>query len=114
MTEEEFILSIVAMVLGSGILIACIVKIGEAVNNWLKRGEQHYSDEEFSRLAKAFVQHKKDMERRMQNIESIVADRSDAEIDGDSGRSQIEYPELEEPKAEGTLSNQLEHKRKVR
>lgn len=106
MTEEEFILSIVAMVMGSGLLIAFIVKVTDVIKTWLSRGESHFSDEEFSRLAKAFMQHKKDMELRMQNLESIVAS------DGEDSKN--EYPELEEYREETTLSNDLKKKKKVR
>lgn len=105
MTAEEFVLSIVAMVLGSAVLIVGITQISKLIRSWLNRnGEAHFSDEEFSRLAKAFLQHKKDMEKRVQNIEAIITD------DGEPGS----YPQIEEPKDESTLHNDLEQKRKVR
>ena len=63
------------------------------------------TDEELlMRLAKAFKEHKNEMERRVRNLEAIAA--------GDEPES--EYPELEEPHEEGTLSNQLERKRRTR
>ena len=114
MTEEEFVLSIIAMVMGSGVLIACIVKITDLIKTWISRGESHFSDEEFGRLAKAFMQHKKNMERRMQNLESIVTEETETGDAADTETEAIEYPELDEPKEESNLRNQLERKKKVR
>jgi len=63
----------------------------------------------FNRMAKAFMEHKKDMERRVRNLEAIVADESD--LEEEAGNT---YPELEEPKQDSTLSNQLERKRRTK
>lgn len=64
-------------------------------------------DEElFNRLAKAFMEHKKDMHRRVKHLEAIAANKEEVP----------EYPELKEPNAgdTGTLNNQLDRKRRVR
>lgn len=105
MSGEEFVLAILAMILGASVVIVGITQISKLIRSWLGRDrEAHFSDEEFSRLAKAFLQHKKDMERRVQNIEAVIA----------SEEEPSSYPQIEEPKEEGALKNDLEQKRKVR
>lgn len=60
--------------------------------------------ETFERMARAFMQHKKEMEKRVQNLEAIIAD------DDREGR----YPQIEEPKEVSKLTNDLRTKDKVR
>ena len=61
--------------------------------------------ETFERLARAFMQHKKEMEKRVQNLEAIIAD--------DDGR-EARYLQIEEPKEESKLTNDLRKKDKTR
>lgn len=106
MTGEEFVLAVIAMVAGSVVLIVGIATISSLIKSWIRRSDKgHFSDEEFHRLAKAFMQHKKDMEQRVKNLEAIVADEEP---------SAPSYPQIEEPKEESTLSNDLENKRRAR
>lgn len=49
-------------------------------------------DEAFDRLAKAFIQYKKDTERRLQNLEAIVTDE-----DGSSSASSNKQKQLDKP-----------------
>lgn len=60
--------------------------------------------ETFNRLAEAFVEHRKEMKKRVENIEAIIADQ-----DG-----KHDYPEIEAPDEESSLSNDLQQKNKVR
>lgn len=74
--------------------------------------ENGSNDEAFNRLAKAFMQHKKDMERRVENLEAIVVEE-DETTKGKKSKStaQIEAPELNE----GSLSNDLnKNKNRIR
>jgi ferritin-like metal-binding protein YciE len=41
---------------------------------WIDRKNSPYSDETFDRMAQAFIKHKKETERRLQNLEAIVTD----------------------------------------
>lgn len=109
MTGEEFVLAIIAMVMGSVVLIVGITQISKLIRSWLNRNNNaQFSDEEFSRLAKAFMQHKKDMERRVQNIEALITEEAEEQ------EPPISYPELEESGNESTLQNDLDKKRRVR
>lgn len=109
MTGEEFVLAVIAMVAGSVVLIVGIATISSLIKSWIRRSDKgHFSDEEFHRLAKAFMQHKKDMEQRVANLEAIAAGDTEEETTAST------YPQIEEPKEEKILSNDLEEKRRVR
>lgn len=103
MSGEEFIIAIVSVVFGSGVLIITISKITGLIKSWIERDKGGYSEEDFTRLARAFMQHKKEMEQRVQNLEAIVTD--------DEPEADISYPELDEPKSERSLNNDLESKK---
>lgn len=106
MSGEEFVLSILAMALGAAILITAIAKGTDLIKSWMNRGAG-YDDEAFERLARAFMQHKKEITQRMENVEAIVSnDESKSSV------NQIEAPS--DNKQESLLSNDLEHKKKLR
>lgn len=90
----EFIVAIVA--------IACATSVIKA---WIERENISNIDEEkFNRLARAFMQHKKEMQERVQNLETIIADDD----------TQDSFSHIEDPRAEGTITNDLQNKDSVR
>lgn len=103
MSWEEYTLAIISIVLGSGVLIIGITKITGLVKSWIERDKGGYNEEDFNRLARAFMQHKKEMEKRVQHLEAIVT--------ADEPEADISYPELEEPQSERSLNNDLESKK---
>ena len=74
MEPTEFVLAIIAIALGGAIIITAIVKGVELIKSWINRNNASYDEEKFDRLAKAFIQHKKESDRRFQNLEAIVTD----------------------------------------
>lgn len=88
MSGEEFVLSILAMAMGTALLIVGITKITGLIKSWINRGEG-VEDEAFDRLARAFLQHKKDTNQRLQNLEAIISS------DDERGMTQ---KRIEEPK----------------
>ncbi|NGP87315.1 hypothetical protein [Fodinibius halophilus] len=96
MEGEVFVIILVA--------IGCTTGI---IKSWLNRKNNNSElEHQFDRLAKAFVQHKKDMEQRVENLEAIIT-----EEDGEEEHySQIEAPEAEE----STLTNDLRQGEKTR
>jgi hypothetical protein len=71
MGEDELVVLIVfgtifAIVIGSQLI--------SLAKKWIDRNSNSYDEKAFDRLAKAFINHKKDSERRLQNIEAIVTD----------------------------------------
>lgn len=68
MGGPEFIIAIVA--------IACLTSL---IKTWLdKKDEGGIDKETFNRLAKAFMEHKKEMQERVQNLETIVAEQDES------------------------------------
>lgn len=53
------------------------------------------NDETFERLARAFIQHKKETRERLQNLEAIVSDESSDTGQVTDSRQTIEIPEEE-------------------
>ncbi|WP_138431245.1 hypothetical protein [Fodinibius saliphilus] len=98
MEGEVFVIILVA--------IGCTTGI---IKSWLNRGNNNNEklEHQFDRLAKAFVQHKKDMQERVQNLEAIIAyeDNNDKE----------HYSQIEAPgKGNSTLTNDLQERKKTR
>jgi len=90
------------------IMIIAVVAIGCAtglISSWMKKHyrETEIDEENFNQLAKAFIQHKKDMLKRVQNLESIIARDNDKD----------DISQIEAPKKERTLKNDLQEKNKV-
>lgn len=107
MSGEEFVLSVIAIVMGASVVIVAITKVTDLIKSWIHRNHNTYNDETFERLAKAFMQHKKDMEKRVRNLEAIIAEK-----DHPNHYNELE---IEEPREDNTLNNNLEErKRRVR
>lgn len=101
------------------LMIVAIVAIACAtglIKTWINKnaGGNRDIEQHFDRLAKAFMQHKKDMERRVENLEAIVVEEDEtpkSNIDKTTSTTQIEAPESNE----GSLSNDLnKNKNRVR
>lgn len=88
MSGEEFIIAIVGIVGGVFLTGFIFYNIFKLIRTWMS-GSSSYDDETFERLARAFMQHKKDTERRLENLEAIV---TDDEQSTSSSTKQIEEP----------------------
>lgn len=70
---------IVAIVFGSILGMITIPMLFNLAKKWIDRNNSSYDDEKFDKLAKAFISHKKEMDRRVKNLEAIIAgDKSNA------------------------------------
>lgn len=78
---------IVAIVFGSILGMMTIPMLISLAKKWIDRNKVTYDDEKFERLAKAFISHKKDVERRLQNIEAIVTDDEPKSTSSSSSKS---------------------------
>src|SRR5699024_6633825 len=67
MTENEIV---VAIVFGSIVGIVAITFLFSLAKTWIKRNNSSYDEEKFDRLAKAFIRHKKETDRRLKKLES--------------------------------------------
>lgn len=114
---------IVLIVFGSIFGFLVLSQLISLAKKWVERNNASYDEEKFERLAKAFIQHKKDSERRFQNLEAIVTgDESIPTSSSSSNRMtmdkkkhrsiEIETDNSQEDKEEqGNLKNMLNKKR---
>jgi lipopolysaccharide export LptBFGC system permease protein LptF len=91
MSDQEFVLAIIAIGMGSVILIVGITKITGLIKSWMS-GSSEVDEESFNRLAKAFMEHKKDTQRRIQNLEAIITDDSTERVQLKESQNQLEAP----------------------
>lgn len=94
MSFEEMVVALVASI--GGILLVGFVfaKITGLIKAWINRSNNSYLEEDFDRLAKAFMQYKKDTERRLQNLEAIVSEDDLPKIEKKKEKS-LNEPEKE-------------------
>lgn len=91
-------------------------KIFDMVRGTIKGRRNQEYEASFDRLAHAFIQHKKDMERRMENMEAVVAQENETSRQSlnEPNRRSIEIDDQvskEKSSHEGsTLSNNLRSK----
>ncbi|WP_445664181.1 hypothetical protein [Fodinibius sp. AD559] len=84
---------IVAIVFGSILGMIAIPMLINLAKKWIDRNNSSIPEEQFNRLARAFMEHKKDTQRRIQNLEAIIAD--DDSVEGSPNKetsNQIEAP----------------------
>jgi len=85
------------------VAIACATGL---IKSWInrKKSDSEVDAESFNRLARAFMEHKKEMQKRIENLEAIIAD----------DKQDDDFLEIEDRDTESTLSNDLNKKDKVR
>jgi hypothetical protein len=79
MTETEVC---VAITFGAIIFIVGIVMLTGLIRTWIKSNKNNYDEEKFDRLARAFIDFKKETQRHFQQIE-----RDNAALDGQPSSS---------------------------
>ena len=98
MEGEIFVITLVSIICATGLIKAWI--------NRQKEQQAAVDEESFNRLARAFMQHKKEMTERIQNIEAVLADSNEKPVD--------EFQQIEASKNDKSLTNDLQQKDKVR
>lgn len=93
--------------IGFGTIFGCLVlwKLYHTIKSSIQKDQPSISEDDFDRLARAFIQHRKKINNRVQNIEAIIAHDDN-----------ISVPEVEESEShsKGTLKNDLKNKKRVR
>lgn len=93
MGGPEFVITIVT--------IACVTSL---IKKWLDKNEEsEVKEEPFNGLANAFIEHKKEMQQRIENLKAIIAEQG-----------KEKYSQIEARNNEGTLTNDLKNKNKAR
>ncbi|HET6528471.1 MAG TPA: hypothetical protein VFG39_06940 [Balneolaceae bacterium] len=79
MTDFEFIFAVIAIAGGIGFTFFIFGNIFKLIRT--KINKNNFNEEAFNRLARAFSKYKKDSERRIENLEAIIAgDEPEAQL----------------------------------
>lgn len=81
---------IVAIVFGSILAMITIPMLISVAKKWIESKNSSFDEEAFDRLAKAFIKHKKDSERRLQNLEAIVTDEEPKSLESKSSQQPLQ------------------------
>lgn len=74
MSFEEMVVALVGAIGAFALVGFLAAKTFGLIKAWINRNKGGVPEEEFNRLARAFMEHKKDSQRRIQNLEAIIAD----------------------------------------
>lgn len=91
--DEDII--VVGIVFGSFVAIVVISLLYSLIKASIKNKKGAYDEETFNRMAQAFIKHRKKTERRLKDLEAIVA--------SDEKEREMEKIEFNEPEKEETL-----------
>ncbi|SMO35825.1 hypothetical protein [Fodinibius sediminis] len=73
MTFEEMVVALVGAVGGIGLVAFIFAKIVGLIKTWINRNNTAITEEDFDNLAQAFMEYRSNSERRIRNLEAIVA-----------------------------------------
>lgn len=76
---NEYVVAVVAIVFGTVFTGFVFYLIVGMIKTWINRNKSAYDDAAFNRMANAFINHKKETERRLQNLETIVTGEEEFE-----------------------------------
>lgn len=93
MSFEEMVVALVGSIGAFALVGYLSAKFFGLIKTWINRKKGGVPEEEFNRLAKAFMNYKKESQRRLQNLEAIIADEDSGNISSESETpQQIEAP----------------------
>ncbi|WP_441000855.1 hypothetical protein [Fodinibius sp. SL11] len=93
MSFEEMVVALVGSIGAFALVGFLAAKTFGLIKTWINRNKSGVPEEEFNRLARAFMEHKKDTQRRIQNLEAIISDDEDRKTsDHEEAPTQIEAP----------------------
>lgn len=70
---EEMVVALVGAIGGIALVGFIFAKIVGLTKAWINRNNTAITEEDFDRLAQAFMEHRKRSERRIQHLEAIIA-----------------------------------------
>jgi hypothetical protein len=93
MEGTEFIIAALAIIAGTGLTGYIFMNIFKLIRSWIGGSNGGVPEEEFNRLARAFMEHKKDSQRRIQNLEAIISEEDPTKgVKQEKTPNQIEAP----------------------
>jgi hypothetical protein len=95
MSDQEFIIAIVGISVGSAFLIYTVKKITGLIQSWMNH---HHEQKIGSQPSAEFQEFKNITERRLQNLEAIIADQETTALKEPTEdlTQEIEFPDQEE------------------
>lgn len=90
MTFEEMVVALVASTGAFALVGYLAAKTFGLIKAWINRKNSSIQEEQFNRLAKAFMEYKEDTTKRIQHLEAIIANEDTEETSSDS--REIEAP----------------------
>lgn len=100
----EELIPVIAIIFGTGLTAYIFGKIFGLIRFWLEgRSGSGVSREEYNRLGKAFMQHKKEVEDRLQDLESAALKESRSA--GQLNRPSIEVEDPEDDEERSSSGN---------
>lgn len=76
MSFEEMVVALAGAVGGIALVGFIFAKIVGLIKVWINRNNTYISEEDFDRLAQAFIEYRKNSDRRIQNLEAIIAEEN--------------------------------------
>ncbi len=93
MSFEEMVVALVGSIGAFALVGYLAAKTFGLIKAWINRNNSSIEEEQFDRLAKAFMQYKKDTESRLQNLEAIIANEDEGtKTESSKSTKQIEAP----------------------
>lgn len=93
------LIALLLLAFGTALGALLLWKLFDMVRSSINKNKEAIPAEQFNRLARAFVEHKKEMTKRVQHLEAIIAD---SDHNTDKSLESIEAPD-----SEGSLTNEL-------
>lgn len=93
MSFEEMVVALVGSIGAFALVGYLAAKTFGLIQTWINRKKGGVPEEEFNRLAKAFMQYKKDTERRLRHLETIATEEDESRLSYERSESgQVEAP----------------------
>ena len=110
MSFEEMVVALAGAVGGILLVGFIFAKIVGLIKTWINRNNTSITEDDFDRLAQAFMKYRQDSKRRIQNLEAIITDelgRSPDLLSKRDGQQEVpnETIEIEEDKQHKTTSD---------
>lgn len=93
MSFEEMVVAVVGAVGGIALVAFIFSKVVGLIKTWINRNNIAITEKDFDQLARAFMENKQDMNRRIQNLEAIIADKGTSYKHSSDSKKQIEARE---------------------
>lgn len=76
MSFEEMVVALVGSIGAFALVGYLAAKTFGLIKSWINRNKGGVPEEEFNRLARAFMDYKKNSQRRLEHLEAIIADEN--------------------------------------